>query len=837
MAHRPLSYGHDQKARTGGPSTINMSPHMPPSNGLKSRATHAPQRGQGGGSSSKPQGPEMATFVEHTKKDSKGNLITKRYQRGDLLGKGGFAKCYQVTDVDSREQLACKVIAKASLTKARHKQKLQSEIKIHRAQNHAHVVRFEDVFEDKDNVYIIMELCTNHTMLEVVKRKKRLSESETRRFMLQIIDGVKHLHENNVIHRDLKLGNIFLGAGDTVKIGDFGLACKLAYDGERKKTLCGTPNYIAPEVLESKNGHSFEVDTWSIGVILYTCLVGKPPFETQDVKSTYRLIKANSYSFPSSVHVPEKGKALIRKILQHRPEMRPSLGEILSDPFLSPNKPVDAHLPPGGGKLKEMLQDALNFSSADQAHQGGKGEAERPPLHPVNTNSDGSAPTSARTVVASPGSKRSTNRTGSAFSNANENANSALERNISSASSTMTSGLPSSRSTGPPSASASAAASAAGTERVPIGSVPGSLLSRRSNISNPSPIAASVVAPAAVPAASAHGGAAPAATLDLVGSTRARAPSRPSSALLRAASPRSSKTTPAVAAAPKEAAESKPASRAGSSLCDALSSASTATSAPSSAAGSTRSAAELKRKEEASAPAGAPKGGLGDKEDFGTLNHMHEWLSEAFSEGYKAPKAGGAYPLPAVWVGGWVDYSKKYGLGYTLNDGRYGVFFNDATKILLGGNQDSFHYMERHKSPDGSKYDVPQAGSISSHGPELNKKVTLLDHFRNYLDDNKGEREPPVAPKGGGEGEFVYVRKWMRTRHSVIFRLSNNNFQVNFFDETEVMVWADRKLVTFKAKKKPRATYDAGQVLASPEVTKRVRYVRDILQQLCATMA
>jgi len=813
-----------------------MSPHMPPSNGLKSRATHAQPRGAGGGTTNKPQGPEMASFVEHTKKDSKGNLITKRYQRGDLLGKGGFAKCYQVTDVDTREQLACKVIAKASLTKARHKQKLQSEIKIHRAQNHAHIVHFEDVFEDKDNVYIIMELCTNQTMLEVVKRKKRLSEGETRRFMHQIIDGVRHLHENNVIHRDLKLGNLFLGAGDIVKIGDFGLACKLAYDGERKKTLCGTPNYIAPEVLESKNGHSFEVDTWSIGVILYTCLVGKPPFETQDVKSTYRLIKANSYSFPSSVHVPEKGKALIRKILQHRPEMRPSLGEILNDPFLSPNKPADAHLPAGGGKLKEMLKDALNFSTSDYAHQEGKVEVDRPPLHPVNTNSEGSAPSSARTVVASPGSKRGTSRTGSAFSSANENANSALERNISSASSSIASGLPSCRSAASGSSSATTT-SAANAERVPLGSVPGSLLSRRSNITNPSPVAAIATAPTTATAASTHGSAAPTAS-DLAATSRARAPSRPSSALLRAASPRpSAAAAAAAAAAPKEAADNKPGSRAGSSLCDALSSASTATSAPSSATGSTRSAAELKRKEEAPPPAEAPKGGPADKEDFGSLNHMHEWLSEAFSEGYRAPKAGGAYPLPAVWVGGWVDYSKKYGLGYILNDGRYGVFFNDATKILLGNNQNAFHYMERHKAPDGSKFDVPQTGSISNHGSELNKKVTLLDHFRNYLDDNKGEREPPVPPKAGGDGEFVYVRKWMRTRHSVIFRLSNNNFQVNFFDETEVMVWADKKLVTYKAKKKPRATYDPAQVLASPEVSKRVKYVRDILAQLVATMS
>jgi len=76
-----------------------------------------------------------------------------------------------------------------------------------------------------------------------------------------------------------------------VKIGDFGLATKLEFEGDRKRTICGTPNYIAPEILEGKTGHSYEVDTWSTGVIIYTLLIGKPPFETSDVKTTYQRIK------------------------------------------------------------------------------------------------------------------------------------------------------------------------------------------------------------------------------------------------------------------------------------------------------------------------------------------------------------------------------------------------------------------------------------------------------------------------------------------------------------------------------------------------------------------
>ena len=87
--------------------------------------------------------------------------------------------------------------------------------------------------------------------------------------MLQILYGIKYLHDHRVIHRDLKLGNLFLSDKMEIKIGDFGLATKLEFEGELKRTVCGTPNYIAPEILDGKKGHSYEVDVWSLGVIMY----------------------------------------------------------------------------------------------------------------------------------------------------------------------------------------------------------------------------------------------------------------------------------------------------------------------------------------------------------------------------------------------------------------------------------------------------------------------------------------------------------------------------------------------------------------------------------------
>lgn len=214
------------------------------------------------------------------------------------MGKGGFARCYHLTECDTKKVYAVKVVQKSSLTKSRAKQKLMSEIKIHKTMKHPGVVLLEKYFEDKENVYIVLELCPNLSLNDMLKRRKRFTDIEVRCYLNQLINAVIYMRENKVIHRDLKLGNLFLNKDMEIKVGDFGLATRVTFDGEKKRTICGTPNYIAPEVLSSRIGHSYEVDIWSIGVIIYTLLFGRPPFETSDVKRTYKRIKLNDYTFP-----------------------------------------------------------------------------------------------------------------------------------------------------------------------------------------------------------------------------------------------------------------------------------------------------------------------------------------------------------------------------------------------------------------------------------------------------------------------------------------------------------------------------------------------------------
>ncbi|QPG75375.1 hypothetical protein FOA43_002728 [Brettanomyces nanus] len=257
------------------------------------------------------------------------------YHRGMFLGEGGFARCFQMKD-ESGKIYAAKTVAKASIKNEKTKTKLLSEIKIHKSMSHPNIVKFVDCFEDDVNVYILLEICPNHSLMDLLKSRKFVSEPEVRFFMTQIIGAVRYLHGRMVVHRDLKLGNVFFDPEMNLKIGDFGLATVLNPPYNKRYTICGTPNYIAPEVLGGKKtGHSYEVDIWAIGIMMYAMLFGKPPFQAKDVQVIYERIKRNEYRFPSDSSVSEQAVDLINMLLKHNPKSRPSLDDILQHPWFT----------------------------------------------------------------------------------------------------------------------------------------------------------------------------------------------------------------------------------------------------------------------------------------------------------------------------------------------------------------------------------------------------------------------------------------------------------------------------------------------------------------------
>ncbi|KAH9162501.1 Pkinase-domain-containing protein [Lactarius sanguifluus] len=205
------------------------------------------------------------------------------------------------------------------VTKSSLKTKLYAEIKIHKALDHPNIVRFINCFEDDENVYMTLELCPSGSISSMFHRLCVFTEREARFFMVKLTGACHYMYSHQVIYRDLKLGNLFLDA--------------FAYrePSERKKTICGTPNYIALEVLfNTADGYSFEVDIWSIGVILYTLVVRRPPFQTKDVKEVY-----HRYEFHSHRGVPLDTRELAQQILTPNSQERPSLHDIVDHAFFT----------------------------------------------------------------------------------------------------------------------------------------------------------------------------------------------------------------------------------------------------------------------------------------------------------------------------------------------------------------------------------------------------------------------------------------------------------------------------------------------------------------------
>ncbi|ODV86988.1 hypothetical protein CANARDRAFT_6551 [[Candida] arabinofermentans NRRL YB-2248] len=333
------------------------------------------------------------------------------YHRGLFLGEGGFARCFQMKD-EAGKVFAAKTVAKASIKNEKTKTKLLSEIKIHKSMVHPNIVQFVDCFEDDINVYILLEICPNQSLMDLLKNRKLVSEPEVRFFMTQIVGAIKYLHRRRVVHRDLKLGNIFFDPDMNLKIGDFGLATVVSSSSGKRYTICGTPNYIAPEVLGGKTtGHSFEVDIWAIGIMMYALLFGKPPFQAKDVQIIYDRIKHNEYKFPEDSTVSEEARVLIRDLLSTDPLQRPVLDDILdydwfkSGPFPSSVSVESLRQTPNNLSFIAREESLINFANCKQAV--GIHEVPKNPVEILKTDLESEQPKALLPQSLSPNNTKS----------------------------------------------------------------------------------------------------------------------------------------------------------------------------------------------------------------------------------------------------------------------------------------------------------------------------------------------------------------------------------------------------------------------------------------------
>ncbi|XP_023134684.1 NUAK family SNF1-like kinase 2 [Amphiprion ocellaris] len=249
--------------------------------------------------------------------------LKHRYEFLETLGKGTYGKVKKAKERSGR-LVAVKSIRKEKIKDEQDLVHIRREIEIMSSLCHPHIITIYEVFENKDKIVIVMEYASRGDLYDYICDKRNISEREARHFFRQIVSAVHYCHQNGIVHRDLKLENILLDGNGNVKIADFGLS-NLYQSDEYLQTFCGSPLYASPEIVNGRPYRGPEVDTWSLGVLLYTLVHGTMPFDGNSHKILVQQISTGNYRKPNN---PSDACGLIRWMLMVNPERRATIEEI-----------------------------------------------------------------------------------------------------------------------------------------------------------------------------------------------------------------------------------------------------------------------------------------------------------------------------------------------------------------------------------------------------------------------------------------------------------------------------------------------------------------------------
>lgn len=254
----------------------------------------------------------------------------------EKLGQGAHGVVYRGEHKDTKLQVAIKCVSKLLLSTSQQQTRLMREISLLKKINHPMIVQLFNVYEDENYHYLIMEYVENGNLYEFVSSQGNLREPVARRYFLQLLSVLDYLHNNkHIAHRDLKLENILLDRYYNIRVVDFGLSNCFTEDSPLLNTSCGTPQYVAPEMVRGMQ-YTKSADIWSAGIVLYAMTVGSLPFDCQEIPKLMNAILYSQPVFPDSMSPALKD--LISKMLAKSSDGRISIERIKEHPWFSPRE-------------------------------------------------------------------------------------------------------------------------------------------------------------------------------------------------------------------------------------------------------------------------------------------------------------------------------------------------------------------------------------------------------------------------------------------------------------------------------------------------------------------
>eukprot|EP01012_Entosiphon_sulcatum_P048953 TRINITY_DN67533_c0_g1_i1.p2 TRINITY_DN67533_c0_g1~~TRINITY_DN67533_c0_g1_i1.p2 ORF type:complete len:324 (-),score=78.24 TRINITY_DN67533_c0_g1_i1:63-1001(-) len=303
-----------------------------------------------------------------------------RYKLGKTIGSGTYGKVKHCVDSVTGRENAVKIIEKQQLLSEGMEEQLRREITIMKALDHPNITKIFEVMQSAKNVYIVLELVTGGELFNQIVAAKRFEEPVARCYFQQLILGLRYCHKHGICHRDLKPENLLLDSSNNLKIVDFGLSnfqptttSGRVPEDLMLHTLCGTPHYVAPEVLEDQGYNGFIADIWSCGVILYVMLAGKLPFNDKNRMVLYEKIKSVDYQM--SPFITPDAADLIRRMLTKDPKKRINNDEIIAHPWFQVEwDPARLNVGNDVGHVDTVKVLADPFTQVSQEEQGSAGD-------------------------------------------------------------------------------------------------------------------------------------------------------------------------------------------------------------------------------------------------------------------------------------------------------------------------------------------------------------------------------------------------------------------------------------------------------------------------------